>query len=134
MHPLRLLPLPISIPAFSQSRPTIHGTIRDNNSGEALIGAAITIIEQPGTGTLSNAYGFFSLTLSIPRNIPAATTIVASFIGYQPDTLHVALQSDTLIDIPLDPGDAQLRTATSAIFITAYKKYSVDGFDLDAKP
>jgi hypothetical protein len=118
MHPLRLLPLLISIPAFSQSRPTIHGSIRDNSSGEALIGAAITIIEQPGTGTVSNAYGFFSLTLSIPRNIPAATTIVASFIGYQPDTLHVALQSDTLIDIRLDPGDPQLQTAV----VSALKK------------
>jgi len=118
MHPLRLLPLLISIPAFSQSRPTIHGSIRDNSSGEALIGAAITIIEQPGTGTVSNAYGFFSLTLSIPRNTPAATTIVASFIGYQPDTLHVALQSDTLIDIRLDPGDPQLQTAV----VSALKK------------
>jgi len=118
MNPLRLLPLLITIPAFSQSKCTIHGTIRDHSSGEILIGAAITILQQPGSGTISNAYGFYSLTLSTPRSIPAVTTIVASFIGYRPDTLYVSLPSDTLINIRLNPGDTQLQTA----FVSVLKK------------
>src|ERR1035438_6439947 len=42
---------------------TISGTVKNSESGEALIGASILIKELPGTGVSSNAYGFYSLTI-----------------------------------------------------------------------
>jgi hypothetical protein len=46
---------------------TIHGYIRDNKTGELLIGAAI-YIQELQLGAISNTYGYYSLTLH-PGNI-----------------------------------------------------------------
>jgi len=137
MHLFRLLPLLITIPAFSQSKYTIHGTIRDNSSGEVLINANILLLEQPGSGALSNSYGFYSITApplpatpvtgarsigpgTSPASPPHETTytLVISFAGYQSDTLHVPLHRDTLINIKLLPDGSQLQAA----IVSAIKK------------
>ncbi|MFZ1977014.1 MAG: hypothetical protein WAV76_03580, partial [Bacteroidota bacterium] len=39
---------------------TISGYVKDSKTGEALIGATIMLSELPQTGTVSNAYGFYS--------------------------------------------------------------------------
>ena len=60
----------------SPARVTISGTIEDADSRELLLGA--TIYDQAtGSGTVTNTYGFFSLTL--PSG-PAELTV--SYIGY----------------------------------------------------
>ncbi|MEJ0102283.1 MAG: hypothetical protein WDO19_06925 [Bacteroidota bacterium] len=41
---------------------TVSGTIKEDRSGEVLIGASAYLLELPKTGTLSNAYGFYSIT------------------------------------------------------------------------
>ncbi|WP_346238730.1 TonB-dependent receptor [Niabella insulamsoli] len=51
-----------AIAATSQQKHTLSGTIRSQRSGETIIGASVRSIN--GTeGTVSNEYGFFSLTL-----------------------------------------------------------------------
>ncbi|HYK54860.1 MAG TPA: carboxypeptidase-like regulatory domain-containing protein, partial [Flavisolibacter sp.] len=69
----------LSLYAFAQDKFTISGTVRDKQSGESLIGASVKLLPLPG-GTVTNAYGFFSLTLA-----PGAYTLQVSFVGY---TLH----------------------------------------------
>lgn len=74
---------------------TLSGTIRDADSGEALIGASIFVHELQ-TGTVTNPFGFYSIT------IPAGTyTISYSFIGYKDITwiadLSGPLKKDLLL-------------------------------------
>jgi hypothetical protein len=65
-----------SLPA----RVTISGYVRDQATGENLIGVAVM---QPGTGqgTSTNTYGFYSLTL--PTAGLDSVRLVASYLGYQ---------------------------------------------------
>jgi len=55
---------------------TISGYVRDLSTGELLIGATIAVSD--GTvGTISNNYGFFSLTLDRPVD-----SLLCSYVGY----------------------------------------------------
>ncbi len=49
---------------FAQTKHTISGTISDTSSGEGMIGVRIKIKELSGIGTVTNEYGFYSLTLA----------------------------------------------------------------------
>ena len=56
---------------------TLSGYVKDSATGETLIGASIRNLE--GTlGTVTNSYGFFSL--SVPNE---NTQLICSYIGYQ---------------------------------------------------
>ena len=68
---------------------TFNGYVKDSHTGEVLIGATITVKELPQTGTATNAYGFYSLT------IPEGTyTISAHFMGYEPLSFQVTLKQN----------------------------------------
>ena len=56
---------------------TLSGFVRDASSGEALIGATV-ILKELQTGTASNAFGFYSIT--VPKG---SYTISYSFIGFK---------------------------------------------------
>jgi len=71
---------------LAQSKCTLNGVIRDNATGEELIGATIYITGLK-TGTVSNLYGFYSLTL--PRE---KYSITYSFMGYESQTIEVDLK------------------------------------------
>ena len=55
----------VPIFSFSQNNITISGYVDEEESGEKLIGATIYDLKS-GKGTITNDYGFFSLTL--PNN------------------------------------------------------------------
>jgi hypothetical protein len=64
---------------------TLHGHVIDAGTGEALIGANV-FVSGTATGTITNAYGFYSLTL------PTGTyNITYSYIGYSPLEQQVEL-------------------------------------------
>ncbi len=74
---------------------TISGTVRDQGNGETLIGSTV-YIPSSATGTVSNAYGFYSLTL------PEGTYHLAcSFVGYEPLDFEINLTSNISKDISL---------------------------------
>lgn len=75
---------------------TISGIVRDADSGEVLIGANIHALSF-GTGTVSNRYGFYSLTL--PQ--ADSTTIAYTFIGFEPQVKKVYLDENLRLDIEL---------------------------------
>ena len=49
--------------SFSQNNYTLSGYILDESSEEVIIGANV-IIPELNTGTISNSYGFYSITIS----------------------------------------------------------------------
>lgn len=85
-----------------QQRYTVSGYVKDEHSGESLIGISIG---KPGTsiGTVTNEYGFYSLTL------PAGThEIQYSYMGYKPIKMTIDLTSNKRQDIKLATADRQL--------------------------
>ena len=55
--------LAINKAAIGQEQVTISGYIKDASNGEDLIGATV-YVKQLGQGTITNVYGFYSLTLA----------------------------------------------------------------------
>jgi len=75
---------------------TISGYVREEVSGESLIGVNI-YLQDHKTGTVSNTYGFYSLT------IPAADSVelVASYVGFTSGIIKVSLHRDIELNIEL---------------------------------
>lgn len=67
---------------------TLNGTLSDSASGEALIGASV-IVTETGKGTVTNGYGFFSLTLEKGKH-----EIMVSYVGYESGRESINLVSD----------------------------------------
>ncbi len=76
---------------------TISGHIKDQNTGEDLIGATIYITEIGG-GTVTNAYGFYSI--SIP---PGEYHITYSYVGFETIEKEINLDRNFTINIELEP-------------------------------
>jgi len=79
---------------------TISGQLSDATNGEDLIGATVIVLELPGTGTVSNEYGFYSLSLPTGNY-----TIKFQFIGFDPIEKEIALTKNISLNIEL--GEAQ---------------------------
>ncbi|WP_319500677.1 TonB-dependent receptor [uncultured Draconibacterium sp.] len=74
---------------------TISGYVTDLTTGESLINANIyETLEKKGT--VSNVYGFYSLTLPAGQH-----SLQFSFVGYNKQILRLDLQKDTVINMKL---------------------------------
>ncbi len=98
-----LVLLPMVLMAQVKNKHTINGTIRDKQTGESLIGANIKLTPLAGLGTVSNAYGFYSITAE-----EGNYTLVASFAGYINDTIGINLTKNAELNISLKPFRSQL--------------------------
>ncbi len=94
---LWLLSIPVLL--FSQSKYTLSGYVKDASSGEDLIGANIYLQNNVTTGTVTNFYGFFSMTL--PEGV---YDIAVSYVGYEIQYQNVNLSSDIRLNIQLQSG------------------------------
>jgi hypothetical protein len=74
---------------------TLSGYIRDSESDELLIGATVYVAELE-KGTISNEFGFYSLTLP-----SGSYSIRFSYIGYQTIRWQTDLLADQVIDMKL---------------------------------
>ena len=83
-----------SLMAVAQ-RHTISGTITDKRSGETLIGATV-VDERSGKGTVSNVYGFYSLTL--PDD---SVRLRVSYVGYEPQVFPLLLNRNESLNVQL---------------------------------
>ncbi len=81
---------------FAEDKFTISGYIEDVESGEKLISATAFDLKS-GKGTVSNIYGFYSITL--PKD---SVTLTFSYIGYQPVSYRVLLDKDMTIHVKLN--------------------------------
>ena len=74
---------------------TISGFVRDSASYESLISA--TVIDRVSKkGSVSNNYGFYSITLP-----PGKVVLTSSYVGYERCTVTFELTRDTMIDLSL---------------------------------
>ena len=81
---------------FSQTA-VVSGIIEDAGSGEKLIGTSIYIGDKT-LGTVSNNYGFFSLTLPV-----GYSELNFSYLGYTKELIAINLQKDTTLTVKLVP-------------------------------
>ncbi|MCA1758475.1 MAG: TonB-dependent receptor, partial [Bacteroidales bacterium] len=82
---------------------TLSGYVKDEKTGEELISATVFIKELQTTGTITNAYGFYSLT------IPEGNyTITAQFLGYQPKSVTIDLSQNTKFNFTLSEKVSEL--------------------------
>jgi hypothetical protein len=92
---------------------TISGHVKDSKTGEAMIGATIMLEELPQIGTASNAYGFYSLTVS-----EGTYTIITRYMGYTPFSQQVVMKQNVKLNIELlEKGVEQ-----KAVVVTGEKK------------
>lgn len=87
---------------FAQEKFTISGTLSDASSGEALIGANV-FMEEISKGTISNDYGFYSI--SIP---PGTYTLRCSYIGFNTVKKEIQLTQDIKMDLELSESGTNL--------------------------
>ncbi len=89
----------VSLSGHAQVRHTISGYVKDDQTGETLIGANVYLENDATTGTVTNTYGFFSMTL--PEGVHR---IVVSYLGYQHHVEELTLLSNTNLNISMVQG------------------------------
>ncbi len=97
--------------AMGQDKHTIDGYIKDQN-GEELIGANV-FVGDGSVGTITNFYGYYSLTLE-----KGEYDVTVSFIGYEPKTERIRLNKDLKFNPMLTPATKTI----DEIEITAERK------------
>src|SRR5688572_5884132 len=81
--------------AFSQDKVTLNGYVKDADNGEELIGVTVYIPELKA-GAVTNAYGFYSIT------VPKGTyEIQYSYIGYKFQAITLKLSQNVAHNIEL---------------------------------
>jgi len=88
---------------FSQQKFTISGYIKDASNGEALIGATI-YVSSLATGTTTNVYGFYSITLA-----EGEYKLDVSYIGFAMQSFTINLQENKRMDVELQAEGKQLQ-------------------------
>lgn len=97
---------------FAQQRFTISGNITDAKSGEDLIGATVGV-QGTTTGTATNSYGFYSLTLPAGKY-----TLVYTYVGYANSTQEITLNKNLTLNLELAPNNNTLQE----VLITSKKE------------
>jgi hypothetical protein len=82
----------------AQNKHTISGVLKDALSGETLIGASV-YVGDGSSGTTTNVYGFYSLTLS-----QDSILLTFSYIGLRSIEYQFYLSADTTISLELSEG------------------------------
>ena len=83
----------------AQTKYTLSGYVKDESSGETLIGANVVNLDNPVEGTSTNTYGFYSLTLA-----EGTYNINVSYLGFQSQNFEVTLNKNTELNISLSEG------------------------------
>lgn len=87
------------LPMLSAQNFTVSGSIKDKNTGETLIGATVLLPDLPNRGTVSNEYGFYSLTAPAGKHL-----LQVRYIGYLNFSQEIVLDKNQQFNISLDDG------------------------------
>lgn len=103
----------LSTAISAQQNVTVSGTIKDDATGELLIGAVVKVAEIPTAGVVTNEYGFYSLT------IPSGNyTLLVTYIGYKEQKQTLALKESVRLDWSL----VENRKELSEVVVSSVKK------------
>ncbi|PVD52960.1 hypothetical protein DC498_06220 [Terrimonas sp.] len=105
-----LMSLLFFLQGYSQQKFTISGSVKSKNTGETIIGASV---RSGNAGTISNEYGFYSLTLPAGEH-----TVEVSAVGLAFYTNNISLNKDITLNILLEDESKTLDNVT----ITASSK------------
>lgn len=92
----------INCSLFAQSNFTLSGYIKDGENGETLIGATLEV-PALAKGTVSNEYGFYSITL--PQG---SHDVTISYLGYEALNKQISFEADQKLDFEISPVGAVL--------------------------
>ena len=98
-HTLTALLFLLPVVLLAQQKFTINGFVRDSITGETLLGANLSLLND-ARGVQSNSYGFYSLTLDKGRY-----QLIASYVGYQRKVYDLSLDSNLSFNILLIPNN-----------------------------
>ncbi len=88
--------------SFAQNKHTISGIITNAENGETIFGASV-FLENTSTGTITNEYGFYSLTAKANTY-----NIIVSYIGFSTFTKTITLQNNNKLNIELKAASTEL--------------------------
>jgi CarboxypepD_reg-like domain/TonB-dependent Receptor Plug Domain len=88
---------------LAQDKFTVSGAVKDARTGEELIGASVRLKEKPSVGTITNEYGFYSLTLD-----KGTYTLLIDFIGYTQVERVLVLDKNQKLDVLIGETAKQL--------------------------
>ena len=81
---------------FTQNSFTISGYVQDNSNNELIIGASV-IVKELQIGTVTNNYGFFSLTL-----VEGDYDLIFQSLGFENQSLNFSLDRNISVNIFLN--------------------------------
>lgn len=110
---------------FSQNY-TVYGTVFDKKTNEKIINA--TVFEKNTyNASFTDQFGFYSLIIKNAKE--SKKCIVASYVGYKPDTLEIELTKNTNLNIYLEPS-TDIDTITITAQIPSNRTTNVGYIDL----
>ena len=98
---------------------TLDGIVKDNKTGEPLIGTVIRVKELPNVGTTTGLDGSFTLH-ELPDK--GKYTLVVTFMAYKTKEIVVDVANDEKVDIPMDEDLKQL----GEVVVTGRREYRSD--------
>ena len=98
---------------------TLDGIVKDNKTGEPLIGTVVRVKELPNVGTTTGLDGSFTLH-ELPDK--GKYTLVVSFMAYKTKEIVVDVANDDKVDIPMDEDLKQL----GEVVVTGCREYRSD--------
>ena len=84
--------------ALAQEKVTVYGYIEDKATGERLPGATL-YEDSTRLGVVTNAYGFFSITLP-----PGQHSLLVSYVGFVSQQVNLHILKDTMLIVKLVSG------------------------------
>src|SRR5690606_17113550 len=94
---------------YAQQTYTLSGIISDAESGETLVGASVKITGAKQSGTTTNPYGFYSITLP-----SGAYEVTVSYIGYKTVAKKLDIRADQKLNIKLQSSTQLQEVVVSA--------------------
>ena len=119
----------LGIVIAQEKRMTVSGTVYDAETGEKLLGAQIYEIRS-GKGTVSNEFGYYSLTFPVKDT----ARIAISYLGYRTEVVTLPYRPVARLDVKLSPGET-----LDEVIISVQKEprveegVAVSKIELDAK-
>ena len=98
---------------------TLDGIVKDNKTGEPLIGTVVRVKELPNVGTTTGLDGSFTLHELSDKG---KYTLVVSFMAYKTKEIVVDVANDDKVDIPMDEDLKQL----GEVVVTGRREYRSD--------
>ena len=108
-----------SMAAFSQGKIEVSGKITDGETGEALSGVSVSVINTAGLGTFSTKEGNFSIKVELYHKL------LFSYIGY--DTVEVLVKDQNALNIKLQKSVIKAMDEVVVTAVGPQKKINVTG-------